>query len=35
MMINPISEEAGPVLPTDQLILLSRKHPNLGELFPG
>jgi voltage-gated potassium channel len=35
MMINPIGEEAGPVQPTDQLIILSRKHPNLEELFPG
>jgi hypothetical protein len=28
MMINPIGEEAGPLEPDDQLILLSHTYPN-------
>jgi voltage-gated potassium channel len=33
MMINPIGEEAGPVLEGDLLILLSRKPPDLKAIF--
>lgn len=33
MMINPVGEEAGPVLADDHLILLSRKNPDLVKLL--
>ncbi|QDV33208.1 potassium channel family protein [Tautonia plasticadhaerens] len=34
MMINPIGEEAGPTRADDLLVVLSRKHPKLEDLFP-